>query len=168
MGYAAWAREFAARLPGLAGAVRRLAVDYVPGEVRRPWEVFGKVCLMRGCVGLEEAFLVIGSSASASASSSSFASGSGSGSSATVECGTTGGGEGCDGGEVEFVDPRAGDREIMGIMERVRESFRFELGDEFCSGLGAKGGIEDGAGQEGLELVPKVVGDWGCRPAVCA
>jgi hypothetical protein len=165
MGYAAWAREFAARLPGLAGAVRRLAVDYVPGEVRRPWEVFGKVCLMRGCAGLEEAYLVIGSSTSSSAFSGS-GSGSGSGS-AAVGCGT-GGGVGGGGGVVAFVAPWAGDREIMGIMERVRESFRFELGDSLGLGLGAVGEAEDWAGQEGLELVPKVVGELGCRPAVCA
>lgn len=158
-GYAAWAREFAARLPHVAGAVRRLAVDYVPGEVRRPWEVFGKVCLMRGCAGLEEAFLVIGAARSG-LSSGDAAEGDVSGDAAC---------EGAEGREVEFVDPRAGDREIMGIMERVRASFRFELGDGFGLGLGGKEGWgEVGAEEGGLELVPKVVSEWGCPRAVCA
>ena len=130
-GYADWARVlFGSRMPGLGAAVRRLAVDYVPAERRRPWEVYGKVCLMRGCGGLEEAFLIV-----------SACDGDG-----------KGGGRGR---EIEFVDPRADDEEIRGVMERVRESFRWELGEG-----------------EALELVPKakVVSGWaGCdRAVVCA
>ncbi|KAK3294074.1 uncharacterized protein B0H64DRAFT_433320 [Chaetomium fimeti] len=123
LGYADWAREFAAGtgtgpgpgpgagVSGLARVVRRLAVDYVPAEVRRPWEVFGKVCLIRGCPLLEEAYLVVG--------------GGGGDGGGAEQPGSSGTGR----REVEFVDPAAGDAEIVRIMERVRASFRVELGD---------------------------------------
>jgi hypothetical protein len=150
MGYADWAREFASRLPGVVDVVRRLAVDYVPGEVRRQWEVYGKVCLIRGCKNLEEAYLVISSSS-----------------------GENGGGDGDGVGEereVEFVDPGADDAEIMGIMERVSESCRVEIWGRVGVGLG-NGDGDDGQGgiENGWELIPKakVPSAWECRPAVC-
>jgi hypothetical protein len=166
LGYADWARDFAVRLPQVAGAVRRLAVDYIRPEVRRPWEVYGKVCLIRGFLPrLEEAFMVISSS-----SSSSGLSGGGGGG---VE-----GGEEEEGAEIELIDPRGDTEEIMGIMERVRESFRVAvgvglglmglgLGQE--DGGGGDGGGYDGHGQRrgGLELRPKakVPSAWVCPPA---
>ncbi|KAH6632609.1 hypothetical protein F5144DRAFT_256391 [Chaetomium tenue] len=190
LGYADWAREFAAGAAtartavvttattaatrtgagagprGLAGVVRRLAVDYVPAEVRRPWEVFGKVCLIRGCPLLEEAYLVVQVS-------------DGGEGRRQQRLGATG--LPSEGGrrEVEFVDPAAGDAEIVRIMERVRASFRVELGDGVgeagsvgeagWGGLG-KEGAGDGTGRGGLELVPKamVLSPWGCRHVACA
>ncbi|KAH6855822.1 hypothetical protein B0I37DRAFT_63638 [Chaetomium sp. MPI-CAGE-AT-0009] len=184
LGYADWAREFAAGIAtttvtvtatatpkgpaaagagvsGLAGVVRRLAVDYVPAEVRRPWEVFGKVCLIRGCPLLEEAYLVVG--------------GGGGGGDGGPQQPGSGSGAGWDAGrrEVEFVDPAVGDAEIVRIMERVRASFRVELGDG--NGLvGVRGEGKEDAGehgvQAGLELVPKamVLSPWGCRHVACA
>ncbi|KAG7287121.1 hypothetical protein NEMBOFW57_006626 [Staphylotrichum longicolle] len=97
MGYASWACDFATTLlPDVARAVRRLAVDYVPGEVRRPWEVYGKVCLLRGCARLEEAFLVVGRSQQSHTLWSS--------SDSRRARTTKWEGEG-EGAEVEFVDP---------------------------------------------------------------
>ncbi|KAK3307463.1 uncharacterized protein B0T15DRAFT_554249 [Chaetomium strumarium] len=161
LGYADWARDFAIRLPHVAGAVRRLAVDYIRPEVRRPWEVYSKVCLIRGFLPkLEEAFMVI------SSSSSSGISGGG-------DDGEEGRGE-AEGAEIELIDPRGDTEEIMGIMERVRESFRVEVGDGLGLGLGLGFvGQEDGGrgdGQKsggGLELRPKskVPSAWVCPPA---
>ncbi|EAQ87341.1 predicted protein [Chaetomium globosum CBS 148.51] len=193
LGYADWAREFAAGAAtartavvttttttttaaatrtgpgagpsGLAGVVRRLAVDYVPAEVRRPWEVFGKVCLIRGCPLLEEAYLVVQVSDG----------GEGRRQQRLGAAGLPPGGRRA----VEFVDPAAGDAEIVRIMERVRASFRVELGDgageagsvgsAAWGGLG-KEGAEEGTGRGGLELVPKamVLSPWGCRHVACA
>ncbi|KAK4035422.1 hypothetical protein C8A01DRAFT_48365 [Parachaetomium inaequale] len=161
LGYAAWAREFAtARMPRFArSVVRRLAVDYVPGEVRRPWEVFGKVCLIRGCPLLEEAYLVVNTGLGA---------GSGAGAGAGGGGGRDGDGDASEGREVEFVDPGAGDEVIVGIMERVRESFRVEVGEGM--GLGKDVEDEGGVDQVGLELIPKakVLSAWGCRHVACA
>ncbi|KAL2131122.1 hypothetical protein VTI74DRAFT_5533 [Chaetomium olivicolor] len=167
MGYADWARDFAAAMPQVAGVVKRLAVDYVPPEVRRPWEVYGKVCLLRGCDGVEEGWLVISRSATTCSSFSSSSSSSGKARGEGV-----GQGEGY-GAEVEFVDPARDDEEIMTIMERVKESWRYELGDAaFGAGLGKVDGLGQRVGLEmGLELIPKakVVGGWGRTAAVtCA
>lgn len=169
MGYASWACDFATTLlPDVARAVRRLAVDYVPGEVRRPWEVYGKVCLLRGCARLEEAFLVVGRSQQTRTTCGHHQTQEGQG-----QQNGEGEGEG-EGAEVEFVDPRADDGEIVGIMERVRESFRVELGSGggLGMGMGKEGMEENGEGREvgGLELIPKakVVSTWGCRPVACA
>ncbi|KAL2153795.1 hypothetical protein VTH82DRAFT_4950 [Thermothelomyces myriococcoides] len=174
LGYAGWARELAeAAAATFAGAVRRLAVDYVPAEVRRPWEAYGKMCLIGGCPRLEEAYLVVSSSRAP----------------ATVV------GEekrGCpcaereeeEEEEVELVDPGDADGEIAEIMERVRESFRVELGDGIAGLLrGALGKEEedddddDGqrsgrrGGEVGLELIPKAKvpsPSWAGRQLVCA
>ncbi|KAL1836467.1 hypothetical protein VTJ49DRAFT_5127 [Mycothermus thermophilus] len=165
LGYAPWVFEFERRLPWVKGdAVRRMAVDHVPASVRQPWEVYGKVCMMRSFGQLEEAYMVIGTVSDGSEGcnydddDSHRRSGEGGGASA-------------EGREIEFVDPRADDAKIMGIMERVRESFRVELGEDL--------GLVDRARQQrerpgvgtkeiGLELVPKVVSDVGCRLALCA
>ncbi|KAK4155433.1 hypothetical protein C8A00DRAFT_41981 [Chaetomidium leptoderma] len=175
-GYAQWAVELAVRLPALVGLVRRLAVDYVPGDVRRPWEVYRKVALIQGCSRLEEAFLVVASVTSGSTTTSSSSIGTGSGSAAAaaaVEGGRNHGEEMMQGGgEVEFVDPRADDEEIVGIMERVRESFRYKLGDGFRLGLPRKEGRNEMNGvEEGeLELIPKakVLSPWAGRHIACA
>ncbi|AEO60699.1 hypothetical protein MYCTH_2310212 [Thermothelomyces thermophilus ATCC 42464] len=154
LGYADWARELAAAVAAtFAGVVRRLAVDYVPAEVRRPWEAYGKICLIGGCPRLEEAYLVV--------------SGAGAGACAAGE---RGGAE----REVELVDPGDGDGEIAEIMERVRESFRVELGDGIAGLLGAPGkdGERSGrSGEVGLELIPKAKmpsPSWAGRRLVCA
>lgn len=176
-GYSSWAREFGQRMPVAATAARRLAVDYVPPEVRRPWEAYGKLCLLRGCARLEEAFLVISSLGSG---------GSPSPLEGEIDClslGTEEGGVGLGLGtmqEVEFVDPKGEPGEIMGIMERVRESFRFEVD----GGTGGFGGFlgrrrageeedddeckESESPEKDLELIPKakkkkVLRNWGCR-----
>jgi len=170
LGYGDWARRLlhgpgatrTASTPSLFSSspvgrvVRRLALDYVPGEVRRPWEVFEKVWLIRACPRLAEAYLVV-------------AGGGGSGGS-TSAAAAAAGAEGAQGREVEFVDPAAGDAEIVRIMERVRESFRVELGDGFGA-LGKDGGREGRVQVEvGLELIPKskVLSAWGGRHVACA
>lgn len=162
-------------MDGLAGLVRRLAVDYVPAEVRRPWEVLGKVCLIRGCPLLEEAYLVV--QVGGRDGGGGYGWGGGGQQRLGAVAGTPAGPGG--GREVEFVDPAAGDAEIVRIMERVRESFRVELGDGAgeagsvgsagWGGLG-KEGAEEGTGRGGLELVPKamVLSPWGCRHVACA
>ncbi|KAK4240875.1 hypothetical protein C8A03DRAFT_30951 [Achaetomium macrosporum] len=155
LGYADWARDFAVRLPNVAEAVRRLAVDYIRPEVRRPWEVYGKVCLIRGFLPtLEEAFMVI--------SSSSGIRGGGS----EGEEGREGEGAEGEGAEIELIDPRGDTEEIMGIMERVRESFRVEVGDGLGLGLEQEDGGDGGKGGR-LELIPKakVPSTWVCPPA---
>ncbi|KAL2141750.1 hypothetical protein VTI28DRAFT_2006 [Corynascus sepedonium] len=149
LGYADWARQLfisAAAGAALSGVVRRLAVDYIPAEIRRPWEVYGKMCLIRGCSMLEEAYLVV-SGAGASA---------GSGTSVDVGDLEEKGKEEQGRREVEFVDPGAGDEEIVRIMERVRESFRAELESEI-GGLDAVGKDEelDPSGEFRLDLIPK-------------
>ncbi|KAK4134733.1 hypothetical protein BT67DRAFT_434152 [Trichocladium antarcticum] len=58
-GYSAWLRAVPARVPCAAAAARRVALDYVPAAVRRPWEVYEKMSLLRGCGALDEAVLVI-------------------------------------------------------------------------------------------------------------
>jgi hypothetical protein len=82
--------------------------------------------------------------------------------------------------EWEFVDPRWEPGEIMGIMERVRESFRHEGGMEMGAGFGLGAARRrEGEGDEnhrrkdksekGMELtfIPKakkrVMRQWGCR-----
>ncbi|GAB1316597.1 hypothetical protein MFIFM68171_06807 [Madurella fahalii] len=176
-GYSSWAHEFGQRMPVAAAAARRLAVDYVPAELRRPWEVYGKLCLLRGCARLEEAFLVI-SSLGSGGSPPSPLEGEVEGLGLGMEEGGMGWGNGMM-QEVEFVDPKGEPGEIMGIMERVRESFRFEVDGGGNGGvrglLGRRGaGDDDDDGcketeglERGLELIPKakkkkVLRDWGC------
>lgn len=158
LGYADWARDFCARVPAAAAAARRIAIDYVPAEVRRPWEAYGKVCLLRGCPKLEEAVLVFP--------------------------GEDGYGEDKGRkqkqqqeeeeeelvGAVELVEPVAADAaRAEGIVERVRESFRYEVRDGPWGGWGAfdTGMAKDGCwGRGGFgsgpELIPraKVMGGW--------
>ncbi|KAL2165074.1 hypothetical protein VTH06DRAFT_370 [Thermothelomyces fergusii] len=169
LGYGGWARELAAAVGGtFAGAVRRLAVDYVPAEVRRPWEAYGKLCLIGGCPRLEEAYLVVSSRAAA-------------GDREEKEENNNNNNNNDDDdddddaeGEVELVDPGDGDGKIAEIMERVRESFRVEVGDAIAGLLRAPGrdGQRPGRGGEaGLELIPKAkVPSPSCagRRLVCA
>ncbi|KAL2267014.1 hypothetical protein VTJ83DRAFT_4291 [Remersonia thermophila] len=170
LGYAPWVFEFERRLPWVKGdAVRRLAVDHVPASVRQPWEVYGKVCMMRSFGRLEEAYMVIGT---VSDGAEGGAVPGAADDDDSHHRGGEGGGASAEGREIEFVDPRADDAKIMGIMERVRESFRVELGADM--GLADRARLlhqeRPGLGPKemGLELVPKVVSDVGCRPALCA
>jgi len=100
LGYADTARDFGTFVHDTAQWVRRLAIDHVKAEVRRPWETYSKFCLMRNFPGLREAFLVI----------------------ADGEEG------GKDTGAIEFVDPRGNEEEILMLMENVRERFSWEVG----------------------------------------
>lgn len=151
LGYAThWTTSFfTSRVPSAAGTVHKLALDYVPASVRRPWEVYGKVSLLRGCGGgLEEAVLVVKEEESPQG-----------------EGGGSHGGE--EDGEVELVDfaeDRAGF--VRAIVERVKESFWYELQSAWTSGLEMgreerKGGRGNGEGWE-LELVPKARVMRGC------
>ncbi|KAK4192402.1 hypothetical protein QBC35DRAFT_222007 [Podospora australis] len=139
MGYSDAARDFGTVvLSSGADLIRKVAVDYVNPEIRRPWEVYSKFCLIRGFPNLKEAYLVIASSDSQPPQQGGAA------------------------GDVELIDPRGNKEEIMGIMERVRESFRHEVPmEEFVEGKVVE---EPGEGEDewgrfeidtGLELVPK-------------
>lgn len=99
--------------------VRRLAVDYVPPLIRRPWETYNKYCLMRAFEGLEEAFLIFNHN----------------GSGVKVEEEDEDRDRSLSKGygreerlEIEFIDPQGEREAIMQLMEGVRESFSFEVG----------------------------------------
>ena len=88
LGYADAARDFARHVLDTAEHVRRLAIDHVRPEVRRPWETYSKYWLMRGFPYLREAFLVLGAEDDVNRS-----------------------------GQIEFVDPRGSWAEIRAVME---------------------------------------------------
>jgi hypothetical protein len=102
MGYGDTARDFSKFVPDTCELVRSLAIDHVPPQIRRPWETYNKFCLMRNFPALEQAILVLSSSANDR-------------------------GHHVD-GQVELVDPRGDQQAIMKLMDGVRESFRYELG----------------------------------------
>lgn len=113
MGYGDTARDFGQYVLDTVEHVHALAIDHVNPVIRRPWETYNKFCLMRTFPHLQEAFLILDSASSRSSSPQHAASSDG-----PVD----------NGGQIEFVDPRGDPREIMRIMERVRESFDHEVG----------------------------------------
>lgn len=128
LGYADAARDFAQHVLHTAPHVRRLAIDHVRPEIRRPWETYSKYWLMRGFPLLREAFLVLGSG---------------------TEEDVTGDGQ----GQIEFVDPRGSWDEIRGVMDKVKASFGCEVGMEcVCWDDGL---LDLGMGGPCLELIPK-------------
>lgn len=129
LGYADAARDFAQHVLHTAPHVRRLAIDHVRPEIRRPWETYSKYWLMRGFPLLREAFLVLGSEEDVTGSS----------------------GQGQ--GQIEFVDPRGSWDEIRGVMDKVKASFGCEVGMEcVCWDDGL---LDLGMGGPCLELIPK-------------
>jgi len=101
LGYADAARDFARNVLDTTEHVRRLAIDHVRPEIRRPWETYSKYWLMRGFPYLREAFLVLGAD------------------------------DGVEGrGQIEFVDPRGSWRDIRAVMDKVKASFSCEVGSE--------------------------------------
>lgn len=60
MGYDCAAREFAQLVPDAVLHVTLLALDHVPPEVRRPWELYNKLSLRRSFPNLSQSFLVFG------------------------------------------------------------------------------------------------------------
>jgi hypothetical protein len=122
-GYSSWVFDVEHRLPWVsADVVRRLGVDFVPPTVRRPWEVYNKVTLMRSFKGLEMAYMVIGAISETTSGAA--------GDSQHIEV---------EGKLIQLVDPRADDSDIRSIMQRVRESFVFELREDLgLSGLGRR------------------------------
>ncbi|KAK4199447.1 hypothetical protein QBC40DRAFT_176377 [Triangularia verruculosa] len=85
--------------------VTKVAVDYVSPDVRKEWEVYNKYSLLKAFPNLEEGYLVINSAAASYDDDRQ---------SSLVR-------------EIELIDPRGDKAEIIGIMERVRESFCYEL-----------------------------------------
>lgn len=131
LGYADAARDFAHHVLDTAPYIRRLAIDHVRPEVRRPWETYSKYWLMRGFPLLREAFLVLG---------------------AEDEDVVNGGGQ----GQIEFVDPRGGWDEIRGVMDKVKASFGCEVGMECVCWDDGDGLLDLGMGVGPcLELIPK-------------
>ncbi|KAK0620018.1 hypothetical protein B0T14DRAFT_407567, partial [Immersiella caudata] len=104
LGYADTARDFGTFVTDTAQWVGSLAIDHVNPEIRRPWETYSKFCLMRNFPGLREVFLVVAGQEEE---------------------------DGIGEGEIEFVDPRGEPEEIMRLMDRVRESFCCEVGEEW-------------------------------------
>lgn len=127
LGYADAARDFAHHVLGTAEHVRRLAIDHVRPEVRRPWETYSKYWLMRGFPFLREAFLVLGAEDDDVRGQ----------------------------GQIEFVDPRGSWEEIRGVMDKVKASFGCEVGME-CVCWDGDGLLDLGmGGGPCLELIPK-------------
>ncbi|KAK4444932.1 hypothetical protein QBC34DRAFT_307878 [Podospora aff. communis PSN243] len=120
LGYADTARDFGTFVMDTTQWVGSLAIDHVKPEVRRPWETYSKFCLMRNFPGLKEVLLVVAGQEEE---------------------------DGRCGGEIQFVDPRGEPGEVMRLMDRVRESFCCEVGEEWFDGGHGNG--------ECLELVPK-------------
>jgi len=101
LGYADACRDFAQHVLDTTEHVRRLAIDHVRPEIRKPWETYSKYWLMRGFPFLREAFLVLGAE------------------------------DDVDGaGQIEFVDPRRSWEEIRAVMDNVKASFRCEVGPD--------------------------------------
>ncbi|KAK0668696.1 hypothetical protein QBC41DRAFT_118932 [Cercophora samala] len=136
--------------------ITKVAVDYVSAEIRREWEVYNKYSFLKSFPNLEEGYLVINTQESSNDDRL---------------------GEG-DKREIELIDPRGDRGEIIGIMERVRESFCYELPApspvEDDGGQGGKVEQEEKVEEEkekwvdgrieynGLELVPKAMVWGGC------
>lgn len=158
LGYADTARDFGTFVLSTAQHVHSLAIDHVKPEVRRPWETYSKFCLMRNFPRLREAFLVL-------------ADGTQTASSDLDDCGEGSQRGDSDWGQIEFVDPRGNQQEIMRLMENVRESFSCEVGpdcfempvwDERLEEVGMETGMGMGTGCC-FELVPKSKMACGCR-----
>ncbi|KAK4177330.1 hypothetical protein QBC36DRAFT_289636 [Triangularia setosa] len=92
--------------PPVRDLITKVAVDYVCAEVRREWEVYNKYSFLKSFPSLEEGYLVINSQ--------------------QQQENNDGSEEGSQ-RDIELIDPRGDRAEIMGIMERVRESFCYEL-----------------------------------------
>ncbi|KAI9736393.1 MAG: hypothetical protein M1818_006126 [Claussenomyces sp. TS43310] len=62
MGYDETLRDFRSFLarPGDLDAVGWLALDFVAPRDKRPWEAYGKACLIRSCPALAAVFIVLG------------------------------------------------------------------------------------------------------------
>ncbi|KAK3352283.1 hypothetical protein B0T25DRAFT_419797, partial [Lasiosphaeria hispida] len=102
MGYADTARYFGHYVLGTAEHVHCLAIDHVNPEIRRPWETYSKFCLMRNFPHLRETLLILSDDHHGH----------------------------CE-GQIEFVDPRGDQEDVMQVMENVRESFCCELGPDY-------------------------------------
>ncbi|KAK0712165.1 hypothetical protein B0T21DRAFT_387176 [Apiosordaria backusii] len=141
--------------------ITKVAVDYVSSEIRREWEVYNKYSFLKSFPNLEEGYLVINTSRD--------------GDDQRPERGRQ--------REIELIDPRGDKSEIMGIMERVRESFCYELPPPSPQEESEAVKVEEKEEEEkekwvdgrieynGLELVPKAM-VWGAvalgvRVGVC-
>ncbi|KAK0701691.1 hypothetical protein B0T26DRAFT_659923 [Lasiosphaeria miniovina] len=119
MGYDDTARDFGRYVPGgTVEHVRRLAIDHVKPEIRRPWETYNKFCLLRTFPSLREAFLVLSSPGDdengGDDDNNNNNNNNNSNSNSQIE--------------IEFVDPRGDPQEIVRLMDTVKDSFNFELG----------------------------------------
>ncbi|KAM7198134.1 hypothetical protein V8F33_005192 [Rhypophila sp. PSN 637] len=117
MGYGDTARDFGQYVLDTVEHVHALAIDHVNPVIRRPWETYNKFCLMRTFPHLQEAFLILDSGSRPSSPQQSSEEGQ-------IAAADYNGG----GGQIEFVDPRGDPREIMRLMDMVRESFSYEVG----------------------------------------
>ncbi len=142
------ARDFKHYITGTADHVYSLAIDHIQPEVRRPWETYNKFCLMRNFPRLKEVLLVFSSGSEKDA-------------------------EGQD-GQIEFVDPRADQEDIMKLMEHVTESFSYEVGYDLrpvSPGPKEEEADEeecDGYGEPRLALIPKTKATWHHQPMAVA
>lgn len=143
MGYGDTARDFGQYVLDTVEHVQALAIDHVNPVIRRPWETYNKFCLMRTFPHLQEAFLILASFSRPSSSSSQLSE------------------DAADNGQIEFVDPRGDPEAIMTIMENVKESFSYEVGQNQLtpSPLEKNDDLDEGDDDRCLEpylaLVPK-------------
>ncbi|KAK0629662.1 hypothetical protein B0T17DRAFT_490814 [Bombardia bombarda] len=142
MGYGDTARDFGLYVRDTIEHIHSLAIDHVKPEIRRPWETYNKYCLLRNFPYLREAFLILALDPQDSEHPYR-------------------------NGEIELVDPRGDQREVMRLMDNVRQSFTYEVGPA-CFGppLGKSDGSDESF-DPSLELVPKTITThpWESRPA---
>ncbi|KAK3390332.1 hypothetical protein B0H63DRAFT_111759 [Podospora didyma] len=127
MGYGDTAREFSKNVIGTVEHVHSLAIDHVKPEIRRPWETYSKLCLMRNFPNLDETFLILSTSTNDSNRR-----------------------QGQDSEQIEFVDPGGDHQAISQLMDNVKSSFIYELDSEAenCDD-------DEDSPQLHLELIPK-------------
>jgi len=113
MGYDETLRDFRTLVvdSGVLDEVRRIAVDHVDVEIKRPWEAYNKASLIRGFRHLQEVVLVL----------------------CTKNTGMEDWGR-----EVQFVQPRENVEEILRIWADFRQDFAMqEKGlEEVCKMIG--------------------------------
>jgi hypothetical protein len=114
MGYDETLRDFRSLVvdkEGLLDEVRKVAIDHVDVEVKRPWESYNKASLIRGFKNLEEVVLVLGQER---------------------------GGEGDWGNRVKLVEPRERVEEVLRFWIAFRQGFLLEERclEEICRHVG--------------------------------
>lgn len=116
MGYDETLRDFSSLVvdrEGLLNEVRRIAIDHVDIEVKRPWESYNKASLIRGFKKLEELVLVLSQKG---AEAGNFAS------------------------EVKFLEPRERIEDVLRFWVDFKQTFLLEEKglEEICRELGRR------------------------------